>query len=226
MSALEDKPVIGVLALQGSFREHMAHVEKVGATAVEVRRPSQLNGCSGLIIPGGESTVMAKLARNWGLGGQELLGGLDCHVCRNFFGSQVDSFEAELPAHEVLKRFPTQGTHAEDTFRAVFIRAPAILEAGPECQVLSEYAVEGEPKRIERDGQISTYDKVITAVQQGSLLATAFHPELTADTRWHSLFVDLVQRSKLGPVSIKEEAPVLLQTEKPADLPVFSQPIA
>lgn len=81
-------------------------------------------------------------------------------------------------------------------------------------------------QRIERDGQISTYDKVITAVQQGSLLATAFHPELTADTRWHSLFVDLVQRSKLGPVSIKEEAPVLLQTEKPADLPVFSQPIA
>ena len=67
MSATEDKPVIGVLALQGSFREHMALVEKVGGRAVEIRRPAELNGCSGLIIPGGESTVMAKLARNWGL---------------------------------------------------------------------------------------------------------------------------------------------------------------
>ena len=67
MSVPEDKPVIGVLALQGSFREHMTLVEKVGGRAVEVRRPAQLNGCSGLIIPGGESTVMAKLARNWGL---------------------------------------------------------------------------------------------------------------------------------------------------------------
>ncbi|KAG0556857.1 hypothetical protein M758_11G081200 [Ceratodon purpureus] len=158
---------VGVLALQGSFKEHIACLRKLGVEAVEIRKPEQLAGLSGLIIPGGESTTMAKLAEKnklfpalrefgssgkpiWGTcaglifladkavgvkeGGQELLGGLDCTVHRNFFGSQLNSFEVELP----VPALATQEGGAETT-RAVFIRAPAIVGVGSSVEVLAEY---------------------------------------------------------------------------------------
>ncbi|KAG0609036.1 hypothetical protein M758_8G152000 [Ceratodon purpureus] len=158
---------VGVLALQGSFNEHIACLRKLGVDAVEVRKPEQLAGLSGLIIPGGESTTMAKLAEKnklfpalrefgrsgkpiWGTcaglifladrasgvkaGGQELLGGLDCSVHRNFFGSQLNSFEVELPVPALASQ---EG--GSTTCRAVFIRAPAIFDVGPSVDVLAEY---------------------------------------------------------------------------------------
>ncbi|KAI8477024.1 MAG: class I glutamine amidotransferase-like protein [Monoraphidium minutum] len=197
---------IGVLALQGSFREHMALLTRVGGVdAVEVRTKDELEGLSGLVIPGGESTTMAHIAERWGLipelrafaargrpiwgtcagmiflaeraegqkkGGQALLGGLDVCVSRNFFGAQVHSFEAQLPAPpEVLAR------GGPETFRAVFIRAPAVVDAGPGVQVLAECPVTGAAAEGGRSS-------VAVAVRQGPLLATAFHPELTSDLRW------------------------------------------
>ena len=197
---------IGVLALQGAFAEHIHMLRRLGVEAVEVRKPAQLADVDGLIIPGGESTTMGLIAERWGLveplrawvhggrptwgtcagmillaaratgqkqGGQPLLGGLDVTVNRNYFGRQVDSFEAELAA-PVLGDLP---------FHAVFIRAPAITEVGPGVQRLAEVAQgNGEP--------------VVVAVRQGPILATAFHPELTDDPRWHALFVAMVRESE------------------------------
>jgi pyridoxal 5'-phosphate synthase pdxT subunit len=194
---------IGVLAVQGAFREHIKILEGLGVRAVEVRKPEQLTGLNGLIIPGGESTSMALIAERWGLveplrawvhhgrptwgtcagmillaehavgqkqGGQALLGGLDVTVNRNYFGRQIHSFEADLDV-------PALG---DPPFRAVFIRAPAITETGGTIEVLSE---------IQPDG---AEHPVAVAVRSGSLLATAFHPELTADARWHQLFIHMV----------------------------------
>jgi pyridoxal 5'-phosphate synthase pdxT subunit len=194
---------IGVLAVQGAFREHIKILEGLGVRAVEVRKPEQLAELDGLIIPGGESTSMALIAERWGLvaplrhwvhsgkptwgtcagmillaeqavgqkqGGQALLGGLDVTVNRNYFGRQIHSFEADLEV-------PVLG---DPPFRAVFIRAPAITEAGEHVEVLSQIHSE------------ETGDRVAVAVRSGSLLATAFHPELTADARWHQLFIDMV----------------------------------
>ncbi|XP_058199748.1 probable pyridoxal 5'-phosphate synthase subunit PDX2 [Rhododendron vialii] len=217
---------VGVLALQGSFNEHIAALRRLGVKGVEIRKPEQLQSVTSLIIPGGESTTMAKLAEYhnlfpalrefvkmgkpvWGTcagliflankatgqksGGQELIGGLDCTVHRNFFGSQIQSFEAELPVPQIADK---EG--GPPTFRAVFIRAPAILEVGPEVVVLADIPFSSnkadDPNLAleSTEGSTGSGERVIVAVKQGNLLATAFHPELTADTRWHSYFLKMV----------------------------------
>lgn len=219
---------VGVLALQGSFNEHIAALRRLGVKGIEIRKPEQLQSVSSLIIPGGESTTMAKLAEYhnlfpalrefvkmgkpvWGTcagliflanrataqktGGQELIGGLDCMVHRNFFGSQIQSFEAELSIPEIADK---EG--GPPTFRAIFIRAPAIIEVGPGVEVLADISVPSE-KSFSSDAAVGVQDqegekggsetKAIVAVRQGNLLATAFHPELTADYRWHSYFLKM-----------------------------------
>ncbi|WOL08889.1 putative pyridoxal 5'-phosphate synthase [Canna indica] len=216
---------VGVLALQGSFNEHMAALRRIGVKGVEIRKAEQLEDVDALIIPGGESTTMAKLAHYhnlfpalrdfvktgkpvWGTcagliflankatgqksGGQELIGGLDCLVNRNFFGSQLQSFETEL---SVPKLAEEEG--GPNGFRGVFIRAPAILEVGPGVEVLADCPVPLETKKTmipvdnDQEETIATLERVIVAVRQGNLLATAFHPELTSDSRWHSLFLKM-----------------------------------
>ncbi|MFN8471351.1 MAG: pyridoxal 5'-phosphate synthase glutaminase subunit PdxT [Anaerolineae bacterium] len=184
---------VGVLALQGAFREHVAFLNRLGVEAVEVRRASQLDGLDGLIMPGGESTTVGKLAVKydlldpiremarkgapiWGTCAgmillakdvhrdQPLLELMDVQVQRNAFGRQVDSFEADLDV-------PALG---DEPFRAIFIRAPLIETVGPGVDVLA---------RLE--------DGTIVAARQENLLATSFHPELTDDTRFHSLFLQM-----------------------------------
>lgn len=249
--------VVGVLALQGSFNEHISALRRLGVESLEIRKPEQLQKVSSLIIPGGESTTMAKLAELhnlfpalrefvqmgkpvWGtcagliflankatgqkLGGQELVGGLDCTVHRNFFGSQIQSFETELLVPELA--FKEGGP---ETFRGVFIRAPAILEVGPEVQVLASYPIPAnkalgsnfsEESPEENDGE---QKKVIVAVRQGNILGTAFHPELTADTRWHSYFVKMT--NDMGEDSPSAVIPVRLNlsyAQRPQnELPIF-----
>lgn len=194
---------IGVLALQGAFIEHIQMLRSLGVDAVEVRKPAQLHDLDGLIIPGGESTTMGLVAERWGIveplrqwvqtgrpvwgtcagmillaeraegqkqGGQPLLGGLDVTVNRNYFGRQVDSFETEL--HVPLWQ--------DVPFHAIFIRAPAIMKVGPEVETLAEVVT-------------PTGETVIAAARQHNILATAFHPELTQDVRWHALFVEMVR---------------------------------
>ncbi len=196
---------LGVLALQGAFREHIAMLNRLDVEAAEVRLAAQLDDLDGLIIPGGESTSMGLVAERWGLveplrqwvhggrptwgtcagmillaeratgqklGGQALIGGLDVTVNRNYFGRQVDSFEAELDV-------PALG---EVPFHAVFIRAPAITAVAEDVETLATVAA------IQNDDEA-----VITAVRNGPILATAFHPELTDDPRWHRFFVQMVQ---------------------------------
>jgi pyridoxal 5'-phosphate synthase pdxT subunit len=175
---------IGVLAVQGDFREHAAMLRRLGAEVVEVRTPEQLERLDGLVIPGGESTTMMRLARLYGLDealrefgrpifgtcagmivlDREHLGLADLVVDRNAYGRQVASFEAELAVDGESR--PVHG---------VFIRAPRVREAGPDVEVLAE--LDGQPVLL-RDGPI---------------LVAAFHPELTDDTRVHELFLDLVQ---------------------------------
>ncbi len=196
---------LGVLALQGAFREHIAMLNRLNVEAAEVRLAAQLDDLDGLIIPGGESTSMGLVAERWGLveplrqwvhggrptwgtcagmillaeratgqklGGQALIGGLDVTVNRNYFGRQVDSFEAELEV-------PALG---EIPFHAVFIRAPAITAVAEDVETLATVAA------IQNDDEA-----VIAAVRNGPILATAFHPELTDDPRWHRFFVQMVQ---------------------------------
>jgi 5'-phosphate synthase pdxT subunit len=177
-------PRIGILALQGNVREHAAVLRRLGAEAVDVRKPEQLAGLDGLIIPGGESTAIMRLVRLYGLedairgferpifgtcAGMILLdrrhlGLLDLEVSRNAYGRQVASFEADL----VLEG-------EEEPLRGVFIRAPRVHDAGPGVEVLAE--LEGEPVLL-RDGR---------------LLVASFHPELTCDPRVHERFLELVQ---------------------------------
>lgn len=243
---------IGVLALQGSFREHMTLLRRIpGVEPVEVRTKQELDSVAGLIIPGGESTTMALVAERWGLipelrafaasqrpiwgtcagliflanrasgmkeGGQALLGGLDCMVQRNFFGAQINSFETQLPAPQCLPR----GSDASDTFRAVFIRAPAITETGPGVEVLAEYRLTAEERAAQ--GQ----DSVVVAVRSGPLMATAFHPELTQDSRWHELFVQMVQQHAADVAAAAAAAPAPdpfaklgRAPNRPADLPFY-----
>jgi 5'-phosphate synthase pdxT subunit len=183
---------IGVLALQGDFREHREVLERLGVSAPEVRLPKDLEGLDGLIIPGGESTTIGRLLRTshlleplhklaedgfpvWGTcagmillakrlddTGVPALEVMDIAVRRNAFGRQVDSFEADLPV-------PLLG---DAPFHAVFIRAPVIEDVGPRVEVLARLP-EGAP----------------VAARQERLLATAFHPELTRDDRFHRYFV-------------------------------------
>ncbi|CDY09196.1 BnaA02g06220D [Brassica napus] len=187
---------------------------------------------SSLIIPGGESTTMAKLAEYhnlfpalrefvktgkpvWGTcaglifladravgqkeGGQELVGGLDCTVHRNFFGSQIQSFEADISVPLL-----TSKEGGAETFRGVFIRAPAVLDVGPDVEVLAHCPVPSNKVLYSSSTvQIQEEDalpetKVIVAVKQRNLLATAFHPELTADTRWHSYFMKMTKEMEQG----------------------------
>ena len=190
---------IGVLALQGDFAEHIVMLKKLGAETAEVRLPAHLEGLDGLIIPGGESTTIGKLMvaydlleaiRDFGQGhaiwgtcagaillskdarrDQPLLGLMDITVERNAFGRQVDSFEAALDVDVVKK-----ATENDAPFHAVFIRAPIIESVSADAEVIC--ALE--------DGRI-------VAAQQGHLLATSFHPELTGDTRFHQYFLSLTK---------------------------------
>lgn len=192
---------VGVLALQGDFREHAAVLTGLGADVSLIRRPSELTGIDGLVLPGGESSVMDKLARSFdlagplreaiiaglpvygtcaglilladrildGIAGQQSLGGLDVSVRRNAFGSQLDSFETDLS-------IPVLG---DPPVHAVFIRAPVVEAAGPAVTPLA-----------------SLPDGRMVAVEQGNLLGTSFHPEVTGDTRFHAYFLDKVERSR------------------------------
>ncbi|HVW80390.1 MAG TPA: pyridoxal 5'-phosphate synthase glutaminase subunit PdxT [Mycobacteriales bacterium] len=194
---MSSAPVVGVLALQGDVREHRAALETSGVEAVPVRRPDELRGLDGIVIPGGESTTIGKLLVTFelleplrqaiasglpaygscagmilladrvldGTADQVSLGGIDMTVRRNAFGRQVDSFEAAV---EVDGLGEVEG---------VFIRAPWVEEVGPSAVALAHH-----------DGRI-------VVVRQGSLLATAFHPELTGDSRIHELFVSIVKEN-------------------------------
>jgi 5'-phosphate synthase pdxT subunit len=198
------KTRVGVLAIQGSFAEHCAHVTRAGGEAVEVRKAEQLAGCSGLIIPGGESTTMANIARRWNLfeplrdfqarggavwgtcaglifladrigkgekqGGQELLGGLDVTVDRNFFGSQIDSFETKLPCD-------VPGDESDDKdFRAIFIRAPAILSAGPDVEIMAKYVLP-EEKKLETSVEAAHGDVVSSGDHRRQSVARALRED-------------------------------------------------
>ncbi|HRO29843.1 MULTISPECIES: pyridoxal 5'-phosphate synthase glutaminase subunit PdxT [Micrococcaceae] len=206
-------PAIGVFALQGDVREHERVLTALGAHTSPVRGAGDLAGLDGLVIPGGESSVMDKLSRLLGLApavraaiddglpvygtcagmimladrianpiaGQQSLGGLDITVQRNAFGSQVDSFEARLSAPAV----------SAEPVDAVFIRAPAVLQAGPGVEVLA--SVPSERLESGVDCGLVT-GSVPVAVRQGNLLATSFHPEVTGDWSFHRYFLDRVVR--------------------------------
>ena len=190
---------VGVLALQGAFREHRRALEAVGLESCEVRRAHELDGLSGLVIPGGESTTMSKLMVAYeleqplrdlhargvpvfgtcagmilvsrdavdGLPDQRYLSFIDIEVRRNAFGRQVASFEAPLAVKDM-----------DEPLTGVFIRAPWIESAGDGVTVLAEH--EGRP----------------VAAVQGSVLVTAFHPELTDDTRLHRRFAAMVEAAR------------------------------
>jgi len=170
--------------VQGNVREHAAVLRRLGAEPVEVRKPGQLADLDGLIIPGGESTAIARLVRLYGLeeairsfqrpifgtcAGMILLdrrhlGLLDLEVSRNAYGRQVASFEADLEL-----------SGEDEPLHGVFIRAPRVLDAGPGVEVLAE--LDGEP----------------VLLRQGRTIVSAFHPELTDDTRVHERFLELVR---------------------------------
>jgi 5'-phosphate synthase pdxT subunit len=182
------KPLrIGVLALQGNFREHAQMLRGLGAETVEVRKPEQLDGLDGLVIPGGESTTFMRLMALYGLDealrdfeppvfgtcagmivlDRDHLGLVDVSVRRNAFGRQLASFETDLDV---------EGLDAP--VRAVFIRAPWVEEVGPNVEVLAE--VDGRP----------------VLVRDGRFLLASFHPELTDDTRLHEWFLELVREEQ------------------------------
>lgn len=194
------RPHVGVLALQGDVREHARVLSELGAEVSLVRRPVELAAVDGLVIPGGESSVIDKLSRAFGMRepiqhaiaagmpmygtcagmilladriidgieGQQTFGGLDVTVRRNAFGSQVDSFETDLDV-------PVLGT---SPVHAVFIRAPLVEDAGADVEPIA---------RLD-DGRV-------VAVRQGPLLATAFHPEVTGEHRFHRLFLESLPRA-------------------------------
>lgn len=190
-------PRIGVLALQGDVREHARTLRSLDADVVLVRRPHELADLDGLVLPGGESSVIDKLARSFGMQeplrraitgglpvygtcagmilladrianpieGQESFGGLDVTVRRNAFGGQVESFETELKVAGFT-----------DPVHAAFIRAPIVTEVGPAATALA-----------------SLPDGGVVAVRQGTLLGTAFHPEVSGESRFHKLFLEMVR---------------------------------
>ncbi|MEO6201156.1 MAG: pyridoxal 5'-phosphate synthase glutaminase subunit PdxT [Cryobacterium sp.] len=194
---------VGVLALQGDFREHASVLRELGVAVEFVRRPEELARVSGLVIPGGESSVMDKLSRAFGLAeplrqavrgglpvygtcagliiladtvldgiaGQQTIGGLDISVRRNAFGSQAESFETDL-------HIPALG---ELPVHAAFIRAPIVEVVGPRATALARLA----------DGRC-------VAVQQGNLLGTSFHPEITGEYRFHEHFLQMVSEARSG----------------------------
>jgi 5'-phosphate synthase pdxT subunit len=175
---------VGVLAVQGNFREHAAMLRRLGVHVVEVRKPDQLEGLDGLVIPGGESTTFMRLMRLYGLDeavrgfaapvlgtcagmivlDRNHLGSIDLEVDRNAYGRQVASFEADLELAGDAK-----------PLRGVFIRAPRVRDVGDDVEVLAE--LDGEP----------------VLVRDGRFIVASFHPELTDDTRVHERFLDLVR---------------------------------
>ncbi len=191
-------PTLGVLAIQGDFAEHREVLDRLGVESAEIRLPHQLDEVDGLIIPGGESTTIVQLIDIYDFRGPlkekaaegmpiwgtcagmiviskrltdhrpSPLGLMDIEVSRNAFGSQVNSFEAELEMGDI----------SGPAFRGVFIRAPVVNEVGDGVRVLARIP-DGRP----------------VAVRQDKLLATSFHPELTDDTRVHELFVRMVEGS-------------------------------
>ncbi len=190
---------IGVLALQGDFIEHQHTLERLGADVIQVRLPKHLEGLNGLIMPGGESTTIGKLAVAYNLmeplrkfGKQHAIWGtcagaifisndthrdqpllklMDISVERNAFGRQLDSFEADLSVPALTTIDPS-----EKTFHAIFIRAPLIESVGKKVEVLARLS-----------------NQKIVAARQGKLLATSFHPELTLDDRFHKLFLEMAK---------------------------------
>jgi 5'-phosphate synthase pdxT subunit len=182
-----NEPTIGVLAVQGNFREHVAMLRRLGARVVEVRKPEHLEGLDGVVIPGGESTAISRLIRLYGLekaigrfegavfgtcAGMILLdrahlGLIDLEVERNAYGRQVASFEADLELADGGR-----------PLRGVFIRAPRASDVGPDVEILAEH--EGDP----------------VLLRQGRFLVAAFHPELTDDTRVHARFLELVEEAR------------------------------
>jgi 5'-phosphate synthase pdxT subunit len=172
--------------VQGNFREHSAMLRRLGADVVEVRKPEQLEGLGGLVVPGGESTTFMRLMRLYGLDeavrsftgpvfgtcagmivlDRAHLGLMDIDVDRNAFGRQVASFEADLPLRD-----------EEQPLRGVFIRAPRVRDRGPDVEVLAE--LDGEP----------------VLLREGRFLVASFHPELTEDTRVHEVFLDQVREA-------------------------------
>lgn len=189
---------IGVLALQGAFREHRVMLEDLGVEVIEIRKREQLDEIEGLVIPGGESTTIGKLLNDFQImhplqekirqgfsvygtcagmillcdeildSNQPRIGGIDAKVRRNGYGRQVDSFEAD---------FMVKGM-GDAPFHAVFIRAPYIENVGVEVDVMA------------------VVEEHIVVARQGNLLVSAFHPELTTDTRLHRYFLEMVQNSK------------------------------
>jgi len=175
---------IGVLAVQGNFREHAAMLRRLGADPVDVRKPESLDDLDGLVIPGGESTTFMRLMRLYGLDeavreftgpvlgtcagmivlDRRHLGAVDIEVDRNAYGRQVASFEADLAL-----------AGDDEPLRGVFIRAPRVREVGSEVEVLAEH--DGEP----------------VLLRQGRFIVASFHPELTDDTRVHDRFLELVR---------------------------------
>lgn len=197
MAGNSTRPRVGVLALQGDVREHVRVLTALGADVVPVRRPEELARVDGLVLPGGESSVIDKLSRIFGMqqpirdaitggmpvfgtcaglilladrianpiDGQESFGGLDVTVRRNAFGGQVESFETELAV-----------TGFDGPVHAAFIRAPLVVEVGPNAQALATLPNGG-----------------VVAVRQGNLIGTAFHPEVSGETRLHELFLQRVR---------------------------------
>jgi pyridoxal 5'-phosphate synthase pdxT subunit len=184
---MSDAPRIGVLAVQGNFREHAAVLRRLGADPVEVRKAEQLDALDGLIIPGGESTAITRLMRLYGIEeavrrfrgpvfgtcagmillDRDHLGLVDVTVSRNAYGRQVASFEADL------------GLAGEaEPLRGVFIRAPRVTHVGPDVEVLAEH--DGAP----------------VLLREGRFLVASFHPELTDDTRVHERFLQLVEEER------------------------------
>jgi pyridoxal 5'-phosphate synthase pdxT subunit len=179
---------IGVLAVQGNFREHAQMLGRLGVEVTEVRKPEQLDELDGLVIPGGESTTFTRLMRLYGLDDavkafdrpifgtcagmivldRNHLGLVDLAVRRNAFGRQVASFETDLEVEG-----------EREPMRAVFIRAPWVEDVGPGVEVLAE--VDGRP----------------VLAREGRFLVAAFHPELTADTRLHEMFLELVREAQV-----------------------------
>ena len=206
---------IGVLAVQGDVREHLYALSALGVEAVGVRRSRELDDVDALVIPGGESTTMDKMVRAFDLQvplqkriadrmpvygscagmimladriadarpDQQTLGGLDITVRRNAFGRQVDSFEEDLHIPRIAERTTTAAAGQPSTFKAVFIRAPWVEEMGEGVEVLA--TVEAGPAK----GRV-------VAIQQGNLLATSFHPEVTGDHRIHEYFIQMVRAAQ------------------------------
>jgi 5'-phosphate synthase pdxT subunit len=196
---LKGKPKIAVIAMQGDFAKHVEMLNRLGADAYPARLPGDVTDADGIVLPGGESTTIGKMLARYGVddavkqaaeagkaiygtcaglillardiqadtqerGGQPTLGLLDVVVARNAFGRQIDSFEAEISAPVISK----------EPLRGVFIRAPYVVSAGPDVETLASY--EGK----------------VVLVQQGRILGSAFHPELTQDDRVHRYFLSLV----------------------------------